>query len=64
MKHLRDRDPHLRDQALHLKAQDPQMMVTGPARSAGMDQSALHYGEFDNFFMKKLPRHIWPPEPF
>ena len=23
-----------------------------------------HYGEFDDFFMKKLPRHIWPPEPF
>ena len=32
---------HLRDQGPHLKAQDPQMMVTGPARSAGMDLSAL-----------------------
>ena len=41
MKHLRDQGPHLRDQDLHLKDQDPQMMVTGPVRSAGMDPSAL-----------------------
>ena len=23
-----------------------------------------HYGDFDHFFMKKLPWHIWPPKPF
>ena len=41
MKHLRDQGPHLRDLDPHLRDLYPQMMVTGPARNAGMDLSAL-----------------------
>ena len=41
MKHLKDQDLHLRDQGLHLKDQDPQMMVTGRVKSAGMDLLGL-----------------------